>query len=173
MPRFLVTYHGSNMPRDAESMAKARDAFMHWAGKTGPALVDPGAPIAAARTVSSKGTKDGLADGPFNGWSVIEATDLDAAAKVVAIVVDKCYRIRDGLESFDWDRLARDFAYSVSALLDAMKSLLDLGERGAVQHIDIDLKFTVIDLERLVARIAAAEAFTQGLLEVAASCGHA
>ena len=67
MPKFLVTYHGSNMPHDAESMAKARDAFMDWAGKTGRALVDPGAPIGAARTISSKGTKDGLADGPFNG----------------------------------------------------------------------------------------------------------
>ena len=84
MPRFLVTYHGSNAPRDAESMAKARDAFMHWAGKMGPALVEPGAPIRATRTVSSRGTKDGLADGPFNGWSLIEADDLDAAAKLLA-----------------------------------------------------------------------------------------
>ena len=84
MPRFLVTYHGSNMPHDAESMAKARDAFMHWAGKTGSALVDPGAPIGASRTISSKGTQDGLADGPFNGWSVIEADDLNAAAKLLA-----------------------------------------------------------------------------------------
>jgi hypothetical protein len=84
MPRFLVTYHGSNMPHDSESMAKARDAFMNWAGKTGPALVDPGAPIGAARTVSSSGAKDGVADGPFNGWSVVEAADLNAAAKLLA-----------------------------------------------------------------------------------------
>ncbi|HEX7265157.1 MAG TPA: hypothetical protein VF383_13365 [Candidatus Dormibacteraeota bacterium] len=83
MPKFLVTYHGSNMPHDPGSMAKVRDAFMHWAGKTGPALVDPGAPIAGTRTVSSKGAKDGLAEGPFNGWSVIEAGDLDAAAKLL------------------------------------------------------------------------------------------
>ena len=82
MPRFLITYHGSNMPHDAESMAKARDAFMHWAGKTGPALVDPGAPVGAARTISSDGTNDGLADGPFNGWSVIEADDLDARTDI-------------------------------------------------------------------------------------------
>lgn len=84
MPRFLVTYHGSNMPHDAESMAKARDAFMHWAGKVGRALVDPGAPISASRTVSVKGTKDGLADEPFNGWSVIEAADMNAAVKLLA-----------------------------------------------------------------------------------------
>jgi hypothetical protein len=84
MPRFLVTYHGSNMPHDAASMATARDAFMQWAGKTGPALVDPGAPISATRTVSGDGATDGLADGPFNGWSVIEAADLNAAAKLLA-----------------------------------------------------------------------------------------
>jgi hypothetical protein len=83
MPRFLVTYHGSNMPHDAESMVKARDAFMHWAGKTGSALVDPGAPIRATRTVSGSGPKDGLAEGPFNGWSVIDAADLNAAAKLL------------------------------------------------------------------------------------------
>ena len=84
MPRFLVTYHGSNMPHDPESMAKARDAFMQWAGKTGSALVDPGAPVGATRTISSHGPKDGLAEGPFNGWSVIEAADLNAAAKLLA-----------------------------------------------------------------------------------------
>lgn len=84
MPRFLVTYHGSNMPRDPEAMARARDAFIHWAGKTGAALVDPGAPIGASRIVSSDGTKDGLADGPFSGWSVIEAADLNAASKLLA-----------------------------------------------------------------------------------------
>ena len=84
MPKFLVTYHGSNMPHDPASMARARDAFMQWAGNAGPALVDPGAPIAATRTVSNSGTQDGPADGQFNGWSVIEATDLNAAAKLVA-----------------------------------------------------------------------------------------
>ncbi|HKV87268.1 MAG TPA: hypothetical protein VJT78_04660 [Candidatus Dormibacteraeota bacterium] len=84
MPKFLVTYHGSNMPHDPASMAKARDAFMEWAQKTGRALVEPGAPVGAAKTVSSDGTKDGQAEGPFNGWSVIEAPDLNGAAKVVA-----------------------------------------------------------------------------------------
>jgi hypothetical protein len=84
MAKFLVTYHGSNMPHDPESMAKARDAFMQWAQRAGPALAEPGAPVAAARTVSSEGTTDGIAGGPFNGWSVIEAPDMNAAVKVLA-----------------------------------------------------------------------------------------
>lgn len=84
MPRFLVTYHGGEMPHDPESMARARDAFMVWAGKTGPALVEPGAPIGATRTISRQGTGNGLAEGPFNGWSVIEAADLNAATKLLS-----------------------------------------------------------------------------------------
>lgn len=83
MAKFLVTYHGGNMPHDPESMAKARDAFMQWAGKTGPALTEPGAPIGATRTVSSHGTHDGVAEGEYNGWSVIEASDLNEATKLL------------------------------------------------------------------------------------------
>ena len=46
--------------------------------------MEPGAPIASSRTVSSKGVTAGLAEGPFNGWSVIEASDLNAAANLLA-----------------------------------------------------------------------------------------
>jgi hypothetical protein len=84
MARFLVTYHGGNMPHDPESMAKAREAFMQWARKAGSALPEPGAPIARALSISSSGTSDGVAEGPFNGWSVVEADDLDSATRVLA-----------------------------------------------------------------------------------------
>jgi hypothetical protein len=84
MPRFLVTYHGSEMPHDPESMASARAAFMQWATAKGDALVDPGAPIQASKTVSSSGTADGPATGPMSGWSVIEADDAESAAGLLA-----------------------------------------------------------------------------------------
>jgi hypothetical protein len=83
MPRFLVTYHGSEMPHDPESMASARQAFMQWASKTGGALVEPGAPVQATKTVSTGGAHDGPAVGPINGWSVIEAADADEAARML------------------------------------------------------------------------------------------
>ena len=83
MPRFLVTYHGSEMSHDPEAMAKAREAFMQWAGKTGDALVDPGSPVQSTKTVSSTGAQDGPADGPFSGWSVIEAADAETALDVL------------------------------------------------------------------------------------------
>jgi YCII-related domain len=83
MARFLVTYYeGGDLTHDPEMMAKARDAFMAWAQKTGMALVEPGAPIAAKKTVSGAGTGDGK--GQYSGWSVVEATDLDAAVQLLA-----------------------------------------------------------------------------------------
>jgi hypothetical protein len=83
MARFLVTYHSETMPHDPESMAKAREAFMAWAAKTGDALVDPGAPIQAMMTVSTDGRRDGPASGAPNGWSVLEAASLDEAAAML------------------------------------------------------------------------------------------
>jgi hypothetical protein len=84
MPRFLVTYHGAEMPTDPESAASAQAAFSQWAATKGGALADPGAPIQAAKTVSSSGVADGQATGPMTGWSVVEADNADAAAGLVA-----------------------------------------------------------------------------------------
>jgi len=81
MPRFLITYHGSEMPHDPESMASAREAFVQWAAGTGGALVDPGAPVKSAQTVSQAGTESGPATGPINGWSVLEAANAEEAAQ--------------------------------------------------------------------------------------------
>jgi hypothetical protein len=83
MTRFLVTYHGSEMPHDPEAIAQARDAFIQWAGKTGAALVEPGDPIRSFKTIDRSGTREGAAEGPFNGWSVIEADDADAALQIL------------------------------------------------------------------------------------------
>ncbi len=83
MPRFLVTYHGSDMPHEPEAMAQAREAFMKWAAKAGAPLVEPGAPVRSARSLSSAGVRDEVAAGPINGWSVVEASDADAAAELL------------------------------------------------------------------------------------------
>jgi len=85
MARFLVTYHTGDMPHDLESMAKAREAFMTWATKTGTALVDPGAPTKSTSTVAAGGwDPTGHSDEPFTGWSVIEAADVAAAADLLS-----------------------------------------------------------------------------------------
>ena len=83
MARFLVIYHTGEMITDLASVADARDAFMRWAAKTGPALADLGEPVRSAVTVTAHGAGDRTVPGPFMGWSVIEAADSDAAARLL------------------------------------------------------------------------------------------
>lgn len=84
MARYLVTYHGGGAPpSDPETMAKIREAFMQWAQKTGSALADPGAPVASTTLVTTSGVLSGRSSEPFNGWSVVEPPDADAAAELV------------------------------------------------------------------------------------------
>ena len=63
MPKFLVTYHGAGAPAPEEAQ-QAMAAFMAWASSAGEALIDPGAPLGPARTVSAGSVSDGPADGP-------------------------------------------------------------------------------------------------------------
>jgi hypothetical protein len=84
MTRYVVTYHGGGMPTDDKGRQEAMAAFATWVQQTGKALIDPGAPLGPAKTVSSSSVKDGPASGPFGGYSVIEAEDIDAAVNLVA-----------------------------------------------------------------------------------------
>jgi hypothetical protein len=84
MARYLVTYHGSEMSHEPEAMAQARNAFMAWAQKAGPALVEPGAPVVAVRTISGSGTSARPAEGPVQGSSFVEAESQEAAAELLA-----------------------------------------------------------------------------------------
>ena len=82
MPKFLVTYHGTGEPAPGEAQ-QAMAAFMAWAQSVGDALVDPGAPLGPAKTVSAAGVADGAADGPAGGYSILEAAHIDDAVKLV------------------------------------------------------------------------------------------
>ena len=84
MTRFLVTYHGAGAPPDAEEQQQAMAAFMTWVNQVGSALVDPGAPLGSSAVVTSEGVaKDGVAEGPAAGYSILEADDLAAAAELL------------------------------------------------------------------------------------------
>jgi len=81
--KYLVTYHGGGMPSDAAAADQARQAFGQWASGLGPALVDPGAPLALSRTVTSSAVHEGQTEAPISGYSIVEAHDLDAAVDLV------------------------------------------------------------------------------------------
>jgi hypothetical protein len=81
MPRFLVTYHGGGMPESEAERQQAMAAFGAWVGATGKALVDPGALAGPSKIVSAGSVTDGAA--PFNGYSILDAADLDGAVDLV------------------------------------------------------------------------------------------
>jgi hypothetical protein len=93
MATFLVTYHGGGMPETEEGRKQAMADFGAWVGKVGPALIDPGAPLGPAMTVSADGVRPGAADGESNGYSVLRADDMESA---VALVRDHPYVGRGG-----------------------------------------------------------------------------
>jgi hypothetical protein len=82
MPKFLVTYHGAGAPTP-EQAQQAMAAFMAWASSAGEALIDPGAPLGPAKTVTAESVSVGPAEGPVNGYSILEAPDLDSAVDLV------------------------------------------------------------------------------------------
>ena len=92
MATYLISYHGgSGPPTSPEAAQQMMAAFRAWVASVGDGMVDPGAPLGAARTVSPSGVSDGGA-GP-EGYSVIRADDLDAA---VALVKDHPFVVRGG-----------------------------------------------------------------------------
>jgi hypothetical protein len=82
MQKFLVTYHGGGAPAPEEAQ-EAMAAFMAWASSAGDALIDPGAPLGPARTVTASSVADGPADTPASGYSILQAADLDSAVDLV------------------------------------------------------------------------------------------
>jgi hypothetical protein len=84
MPKYLITYHGGQgMPADPEAARQAMAAFQAWVGRVGDAMLDPGAPLAGAKTVSADAVADGQTVGSVGGYTLIEAGTLDEAVRLV------------------------------------------------------------------------------------------
>ena len=80
MAKYLFAYHGGTMAQSEEEQQQVMAAWGRWFQELGPAIVDGGAPIGAARTVSSNGAADGAGANPVTGYTLIEAESLDDAA---------------------------------------------------------------------------------------------
>ena len=84
MPKYLVTYHGGpGMPTDPGMQKQMLQAFQAWAMGVGSALVDPGAPLAQARTVTAESVSEGQTAAGIGGYSILEAADLSDAVGLV------------------------------------------------------------------------------------------
>jgi hypothetical protein len=85
MPKYLLAYHGGSANETEEDQANSMAAWGAWLGGLGAALVDGGNPIVSSATVAGDGTSshDGGSN-PVNGYSLINAADLEAAIALVS-----------------------------------------------------------------------------------------
>lgn len=73
MTKYVLLYQGGAMPQTAEEGEKTMAAWMAWFGKAGSAVLDAGNAFGPATAVGAT-----LADSGTNGYSTVEAADLDA-----------------------------------------------------------------------------------------------
>jgi YCII-related domain len=82
MTKFLVLYRSSQSATEQMANASPEEqqagmqAWMDWAGKAGPAIVDLGAPVAA-----TPGTK--VSGDEIGGFSILQADSADALRSVL------------------------------------------------------------------------------------------
>lgn len=84
MPKYVLAYHGGgSMPASESEQAAVMAEWGAWFGSLGDAVVDGGNPTGRTTTVASDGsTSDGGGANPLSGYSLINATDLDAAVSL-------------------------------------------------------------------------------------------
>ena len=83
MPKYLLAYHGGGMSESEEEQAAAMAAWGAWFGSLGDAVVDAGNPTGPSRTVVADGSASaGGGPNPVTGYTLISATDLDAAVSL-------------------------------------------------------------------------------------------
>lgn len=78
MAKFVFLHHGGNPPADEEARDRMMAAMGEWMQGLGDAIVDSGSPLGSPRSIGGDGAD------PANGYMIIEAADLDAAAEIAA-----------------------------------------------------------------------------------------
>lgn len=84
MAKFILLYKGPATPMEEmteEQSKKTMALWQTWTQKVGQALIDMGAPMANGRSVVDNGTNGTPSD--LNGYSIIEANNIDEAVKLV------------------------------------------------------------------------------------------
>jgi hypothetical protein len=92
MKKFAVLYSGGTAPTTPQEGEASMKVWQKWFDSLGKSVVEAGAPFGGSKTVSSSGVQDGTAGNVSNGYSVVQADDLAAAAKLVK----GCPMIADG-----------------------------------------------------------------------------
>ena len=76
MAKFVLLYHGGSPPADDGAKDRMMAAWGQWMEGLGDALVEGGNPLGPPRSIG------GEAGDPANGYSIIEASDHEAAMQL-------------------------------------------------------------------------------------------
>lgn len=80
MTNFLLIYTGGGMPETEEEQAAVMKAWTAWYEQLGPAVVDAGNPVGAAKSIAADGSvSDGAVGTPATGYTIIAAESMDDA----------------------------------------------------------------------------------------------
>ena len=80
MADYIFIYHGGDQPKSEEEGAEMMQQWDQWLEENKDVTVDQGRPMGVSKTVLSNGTvEDHGGCNPASGFSIFEATNMDAA----------------------------------------------------------------------------------------------
>jgi hypothetical protein len=83
MPKYLLAYHGSRIPRPANEQSELTSAWNAWMDQLGDALEGSNNPMNLTKTINADGSvSTGGGANPVVGLSFITADDMDAAIEL-------------------------------------------------------------------------------------------
>ncbi len=83
MAKFVVLYSGGKTPTTPQEGEASMKRWTAWFQKLGSSVADMGAAFGKSKTVTSSGVQDGGSGNVSNGYSIVQADNLAAAAKLV------------------------------------------------------------------------------------------
>ena len=91
MPHFLFAYHDGMQPDPPQKTEVEIERWRGWFDRIGPAIVEPGNPVGAARIVSAEGVLDTGGVNPLLDYNIIDDESIDQVielAKACPIIGD-------------------------------------------------------------------------------------
>ena len=82
MANFIFAYHGGKKPETPEESAQIMAQWNTWLDSLGDAVINPGTPVGGSKIVSAGGIAGHGGANPLSGFSIISATDMDAALAI-------------------------------------------------------------------------------------------
>jgi hypothetical protein len=76
---YVLTYYGFPRFTRPEDGSGYMTKWRAWMGELGEAMVNPGTPMNAGKTLSADGVADTARGEPLTGFSIVKADSLDAA----------------------------------------------------------------------------------------------